>query len=101
MCRRCQNIYECPAEDISKKERGTELAIASAILLMQLPRILFHLPFKFSSLPFPAMKQFLSALLRKEPIVAPPRCKMGEGIRKQQPCCSLSKIYPWMLGKHL
>lgn len=101
MCRKCQNIYDCPAEDISKKQQGTELAIARAILLMQLPRILFHLLFKFSSFLFPAMKQFLSALLRKEPIVPPPRCKMGEGIRKQQPCCSASRIYPWVLGKYL
>lgn len=75
MCCRCQNIYDCPAEDISKKQRGTELAIASAILLVQLPRILFHLLLKFSSVLFPAMKPFLSALLRKEPLFHHPAAR--------------------------
>jgi len=27
MCHRCQNIYDCPAKDISKKQRGTELLV--------------------------------------------------------------------------
>lgn len=101
MYHRCQNIYDHPAEDISKEKWGAELAIANAVLLMQLPRILFHLLFTFSSFLFPAMKLFLSDLLRKQHIVSPPRSTMGKRTCKHQPCCSLPRIYPWVLRRHL
>lgn len=49
MCHRCQNIYDCLAGDISKKQRSTELFVASAILPMQLPCIWYLLIFKLTS----------------------------------------------------
>lgn len=49
MCYRYQNIYDCLVEDISKKQQSTELFVASAILPIQLPCILYLIIFKFTS----------------------------------------------------
>lgn len=91
MSHRCHNIYDCVVEDVSKKQRSTELAIASAGLTMQLASTLFHLILKFAihkAISFsPAQEIPAAATQGKVPV--------------SDSHTALPHIYLWVLGKHL